>query len=288
MENKEIEYQFLPLPYSFIGWMDAQCLCMFAILMRSESYWMSKQRLDSDGYFFKSTADIARELGIKNRKDVNTILLALQGKGIISLSTEQGKTNRIKINWNVVNSYAKQSCKELNEFEGRLTKPSRKSSKRCNNNLLQNVPPPVTKCNNHLLQNVTPPVTNCNTPCYKMYQVPVTKCNTTLEYILEDNTYITKQLEDVQLEDVTIEDKKIDNIEIIDNINDIDNIEVLDGKVIYGKLTNKEIEDNNRTMLDNTSISLTTKDKMKSWSNEDWEMFYSNSAEFEKNHPEKF
>lgn len=124
--KKKIEYSFITLPINFIYIMDADCLKLFSILLQKHSYWYSKNLLE-DGYFVKSIEELARELEMKNIKDIRCTIQSLVNAELIDVIAEDGKrkTAKFKLNMEKINELAKENLFDLKERNYYIHKLSR-------------------------------------------------------------------------------------------------------------------------------------------------------------------
>lgn len=124
--KKKIEYSFITLPINFIYIMDADCLKLFSILLQKHSYWYSKNLLE-DGYFVKSIEELARELEMKNIKDIRCTIQSLVNAELIDIIAEDGKrkTAKFKLNMEKINELAKENLFDLKERNYYIHKLSR-------------------------------------------------------------------------------------------------------------------------------------------------------------------
>lgn len=124
--KKKIEYSFITLPINYIYIMDADCLKLFSILLQKHSFWYSKNLLE-DGYFVKSVEELARELEMKNIKDIRCTIQALVNAELIDVVAEDGKrkTARFKLNTEKINEIASENLFELKERNYYIHKLSR-------------------------------------------------------------------------------------------------------------------------------------------------------------------
>lgn len=115
----KIEYGFTAIPNTFIYLFDNTTYKLISFYILKYNYFNSINRLNNDGYFYLSTDDISRALGI-NKKDVCYVNEALYNAELIDIECEgfeagRRHTNKYKLNQSKIEELASIPLKDIIE-----------------------------------------------------------------------------------------------------------------------------------------------------------------------------
>lgn len=115
----KIEYGFTAIPNTFIYLFDNSTYKLISFYILKNNYFNSINRLNNDGYFYLSTDDISKALGI-NKKDVCYVNEALYKAELIDIECEgfevgRRHTNKYKLNQSKIEELASIPLKDIIE-----------------------------------------------------------------------------------------------------------------------------------------------------------------------------
>lgn len=162
--DKEINYQFTPVPTNLIYMLDSHCLHLMVALLQKYYYWKSKNKLAPDDTFYYSLNEIDDVLGNANQKDTRLTIEALFRAGLIRVESYNGRrfTTRFGINWDAIEDIEKMTLQDIKASEVFIDKLPRNSQITYTKCSTDCTPIRDTDCSTDCSTNCTPTIDNIN------------------------------------------------------------------------------------------------------------------------------
>lgn len=249
-DTATINYQFITAPLNLLYVCDVYTYKLLLTLMQKESYWKSKDKLSSDGYFYMSIEEIGDTILLSDRSDIRCTIEPLYINGIIDVKctgvgrgTKKKIANEFKINYDKIIEFDKMPLYDIKEFGIRIEKLKRgtkvtydkKTRKKVNTNTTQDATQFAfnTECNEARKKVNTKSVQDSVQFVSNVVPIQDTMQNVT-QNAMQDATQFALQFATTT----------IYNIDKEDNINNKNNIYNKDNNIVDNSILNIEKENN--------------------------------------------